>query len=192
MQFLDSAFPCRKSAKQLRFCKMNAKQNGGNGMGFFDFRKGKKGASLGSPVKGECVPIQEVADPTFADEVLGKGAALKPADGRVYAPVDGKISTLFPTGHAVGIVSSDGAEILIHVGLDTVQLKGRHFKVAVQADQQVKKGDLLLEADLEEIRAAGYDTVIPVILCNSDEFSDIKCKTEGSVEVGEEVISYRK
>lgn len=161
-------------------------------MGLFDFMKGKKGASLGSPVKGECVPIQEVADPTFADEVLGKGIAVKPLDGRVYAPMDGKISTLFPTGHAVGILTSDGAEILIHVGLDTVQLKGQYFQVAVQADQEVKKGELLLEADLDAIRAAGYDTVIPVIICNSDEFSDISCKTEGTVEVGEEVIILKK
>lgn len=161
-------------------------------MGLFDFMKGKKGISLGAPVKGECIPVREVADPTFADEILGKGMAIRPSDGRVYAPSDGKISTLFPTGHAVGITTPEGAELLIHVGLDTVQLKGQHFQALVQADQEVKKGDLLLEADLEAIKEAGYDTVIPIIICNSDEFSDIKCRTEGMTDVGEEVITYFK
>ena len=161
-------------------------------MGFFDFMKGKKGTSLGAPIKGECIPISEVADPTFAEEILGKGIAIKPADGKVFAPADGTISTLFPTGHAVGLTTPDGVEILVHVGLDTVQLKGEHFKVTVEADQEVKKGDLLLEADLEEIRKAGYDTVTPMIICNSDELTDIKCKTEGTADIGDEVITYVK
>ncbi len=161
-------------------------------MGLFDFMKGKKGTSLGAPIKGECIPISEVADPTFAEEILGKGIAIKPADGKVFAPADGTISTLFPTGHAVGLTTPDGVEILVHVGLDTVQLKGEHFKVTVEADQEVKKGDLLLEADLEEIRKAGYDTVTPMIICNSDELTDIKCKTEGTADIGDEVITYVK
>lgn len=160
-------------------------------MGLFNFMKGKKKAAISAPVKGVCIPIREVSDPTFADEILGKGMAIKPLDGKVYAPADGKISTLFPTGHAVGITASDGAEILVHVGLDTVSLKGQHFQAVVQADQEVKAGDLLLEADLEAISKAGYDTVIPIIICNSDEFSDIQCKTEGTVEAGEEVITYK-
>ena len=161
-------------------------------MGLFDFMKGKKELTLGAPVKGECIPIGEVADPTFADEILGKGMAIRPSDGRVYASADGKISTVFPTGHAVGLTTADGAELLIHVGLDTVQLKGKHFQALVQADQQVKKGDLLLEADLEAIRGEGYDTVIPMIICNSDEYSDIKCKTEGTADIGEQVMTYSK
>lgn len=161
-------------------------------MGLFDFMKGKKGTSLGAPIKGECIPISEVADPTFAEEILGKGIAIKPADGKVFAPADGTISTLFPTGHAVGLTTPDGVEILVHVGLDTVQLKGEHFKVTVEADQEVKKGDLLLEADLAEIRKAGYDTVTPMIICNSDELTDIKCKTEGTADIGDEVITYVK
>lgn len=157
-------------------------------MGLFDFMKSKKGVSLGAPVKGECIPISSVADPTFAEEILGKGIAVKPSDGKVYAPVDGVISTIFPTGHAIGITTSDGIELLIHVGLDTVQLKGQFFKILAEADQQVKKGDLLLEADVEEISKAGYDTVTPMIICNSSDFSKIECKTEGTVEAGEEVI----
>ena len=158
-------------------------------MGLFDFMKGKKGTVIAAPVKGECIPISEVADPTFAEEILGKGIAIKPADGKVYAPVDGVITTVFPTGHAVGMTTQDGVELLIHVGLDTVQLKGQFFKVIAQADQQVKKGDLLLEADIEEISKAGYDTVTPMIVCNSADFSKVECKTEGMVSAGDEVIT---
>lgn len=161
-------------------------------MGLFDFMKGKKGIVLTAPAKGECIPIGNVADPTFAEEILGKGIAIKPAEGRIYAPADGVISTVFPTGHAIGVTTHDGAEILIHVGLDTVQLKGQFFKIMVEADQEVKKGDILLEADIEEISKAGYDTVTPMIICNSSEFSKIECKTEGMVEAGDEVITCMK
>ena len=161
-------------------------------MGLFDFMKGKKDIIITAPVKGECIPISEVADPTFAEEILGKGIAIKPAEGKVYAPVDGTVNTVFPTGHAIGITTPEGVELLIHVGLDTVQLKGQFFKVLAKADQQVKKGDLLLEADVEEIGKAGYDTVTPMIICNSTDFSKIECKTEGMVNTGDEVITCAK
>lgn len=158
-------------------------------MGFFDFMKGKKPIVLAAPVKGECIPISEVNDPTFAEEILGKGMAIKPADGKFYAPADGTISTLFPTGHAVGLTTADGVEMLIHVGLDTVNLKGQFFDTKVEADQAVKKGDLLLEADIEEIKKAGYDTVTPVLICNSDTYSKIECKKDGMVNPGDEIIT---
>ena len=116
-------------------------------MGLFDFMK-KKGISLAAPVKGECIPVSEVADPTFAEEILGKGIAIKPSEGKFYAPADGVVSTVFPTGHAVGVTTPEGVEILIHVGLDTVQLKGQFFRTLVEENQQVSKGDLLLEADI--------------------------------------------
>lgn len=159
-------------------------------MGLFDFMKGKKDSVLAAPVKGECIPISEVADPTFAEEILGKGIAIKPTDGKFYAPADGVISTVFPTGHAVGMSTPDGAEILLHIGLDTVQLKGEHFKVLVKADQNVKKGDLLVEANIEAIKKAGYDTVTPMLICNSPDYSKIDCKKDGSVEAGDTVITY--
>lgn len=158
-------------------------------MGLFDFMKGKKGIVLTSPVKGECIPLSEVADPTFAEEILGKGIAVKPSEGKIFAPANGIITTVFPTGHAVGLTTPDGAEILIHVGLDTVQLKGQFFKILVEPDQQVKAGDALLEADISEISKAGYDTVTPMIICNSADFAKVECKTEGMVEAGEEVIT---
>jgi len=160
-------------------------------MGLFDFMK-KKGISLAAPVKGECIPVSEVADPTFAEEILGKGIAIKPSDGKIYAPADGVVSTVFPTGHAVGVTTPEGVEILINVGLDTVQLKGQFFRTLVEENQQVSKGDLLLEADISEIAGAGYDTVTPVIICNSSDFSEVKCMAGGQVNVGDEVITCAK
>ena len=151
-------------------------------MGIFDLKKRKKGTVISSPLKGECIPIKDVKDPTFAEEILGKGIAIIPAEGKVYAPADGVVSTVFPTGHAVGVTTPDGVEILIHVGMDTVELKGQFFKTVVEADH-------LLEADMEEISNAGYDTVTPMIICNSSDFSEITCKTEGMVEAGEEVMT---
>ncbi len=158
-------------------------------MGFFDFMKGKKPVVLSAPVKGKCIPISEVADPTFAEEILGKGMAIQPSDGKFYAPADGTISTLFPTGHAIGLTTTDGVEMLIHVGLDTVNLKGQFFNTKVEAEQTVKKGDLLLEADIDEISKAGYDTVTPVLICNSDAYSKIECKNEGTVNPGDDIIT---
>ena len=114
-------------------------------MGLFDiFKKKDDGIVLGAPMKGKCVSIREVPDPTFGEEILGKGIAIIPSDGRVYAPADGVVSTVFPTGHAVGVTTPDGAELLIHIGLDTVELKGEPFTIKVSADQNVKKGDLLI------------------------------------------------
>lgn len=158
-------------------------------MGLFDFMKGKKGIVLAAPVKGECIPISEVADPTFAEEILGKGMAIKPAGNQFFAPADGTITTVFPTGHAIGMTTQDGVEILMHVGLDTVQLKGQFFDTKVEANQSVKKGDLILEAEIEEISKAGYDTVMPMIICNSSDYSKIECKNSGTVEPGDDVIT---
>ena len=131
-------------------------------MGLFDFMKGKKENVIAAPVKGECIPISEVADPTFAEEILGKGMAIKPTEGKFYAPADGTISTLFPTGHAIGLTTSEGVELLIHVGIDTVEMKGDGFRSHVKEGQTVRKGDLLLTMDLEKIKAAGHPSIIMV------------------------------
>lgn len=139
------------------------------------------GVVIGAPVSGKLVSIKEVGDPTFSEEILGKGAAVIPSDGKVYAPADGVISTIFPTGHAAAVTTDSGAEILIHVGLDTVKLDGKHFTIHAVEGQPVKKGDLLLEADLEKIKEEGYDIITPVVVCNSDEFSEIKMTEPGEV-----------
>lgn len=141
-----------------------------------------------SPVAGNCVSIQSVPDPTFSEEILGKGVAVKPEEGKFYAPADGNISTVFPTLHAIGITTPQGVEILVHVGLDTVNLKGEHFTAHVQEGMTVKKGDLLLEADIEAIAAAGYNTITPILICNSGDFKEITVETEKMVKPGDTVL----
>lgn len=147
---------------------------------------------IGAPVAGKLVSIKEVSDPTFGDEILGKGAAIIPSDGRVYAPVDGKVATVFPTGHAIALVGSDGEEILIHVGLDTVKLNGKYFTIHVEEEQQIKKGELLLEADLDQIRAAGYDIITPIVVCNTDDFTQVQPETPGEVKQGDDILKLQK
>lgn len=162
-------------------------------MGLFDkFKKKDTAVLLGAHMKGKCVSIKEVPDPTFGEEILGKGIAIIPSDGRVYAPADGVISTVFPTGHAVGMTTPDGTELLIHIGLDTVELKGEPFEIRVQNEQNVKKGDLLIAADLEKIRAAGKDIITPMVICNSDAYSSIEAFTGKEVEPGDDVMKLNK
>lgn len=147
---------------------------------------------IGAPTEGKLVSIKEVSDPTFSEEVLGKGVAIIPADGKFYAPVDGTISTIFPTGHAAAITSSEGVEILIHIGLDTVKLEGKHFTIHAEEGQEIKKGELLLEADLDQIKAEGYDIITPVIICNSDEYSEIQMMEPGDVAQGDDILTLQK
>ena len=124
----------------------------------FDFfKKKEKGIEIGSPVKGKTVAISNVSDPTFGEEILGKGVAIIPAEGRIYAPADGTIEMLFDTMHAVSMTTSEGVELLIHIGLDTVALKGEHFTAYKGNGDSVKKGELLIEADLDAVKKAGYE-----------------------------------
>lgn len=150
------------------------------------------GIKVGAPIAGKLVSIKEVSDPTFSEEVLGKGVAIIPSDNRVYAPVDGTVATVFPTGHAAAITNDEGAEILIHVGLDTVKLNGEHFTIHAEEGQKVKKGDLLLEADLEQIKAAGYDIITPVIICNSDDFAEVQMEEARDVAQGDDILTLHK
>ena len=156
------------------------------------FKKKEDKIEVGSPVRGQAVPIREVSDPTFGDEILGKGGAVKPTDGRVYAPVDGEVSLLFDTLHALSLTVTGGAEILLHIGLDTVALKGEHFTAHVKTGDTVKKGDLLITADLEKIREAGYDTITPVVICNTDEFAAVEAVTGSDVGPGDTVLILTK
>ena len=161
----------------------------------FDFFKKKAKEHydvIGAPVKGEAVPSAEVNDPTFGEEMLGKGMAIKPTEGKVYAPFDGEVALVFDTKHAVSLVSEKGTEVLIHVGLDTVMLKGEHYTTHVEAGAAVKKGDLLLEFDMEAIKAAGYDTITPVVICNADDYKDVIRTTGKQVEPGDTVMELDK
>lgn len=155
-------------------------------LGFF---KGKtKGNVIGSPCNGKAVPITEVPDPTFSEKMLGDGFAVIPSEGKIYAPADGEVSMVFDTLHAVTMTTDQGVELLIHIGLDTVTLKGDPFKAHVTAGNHVKKGDLLMDADLEKIRAAGLNTITPVLVCNTDDYEKITLLKEGEVTPGEEII----
>ncbi|MFR5602410.1 MAG: PTS glucose transporter subunit IIA [Lachnospiraceae bacterium] len=161
-------------------------------MGLFDGLFKKKGNAMGAYMEGKCVKIQEVPDPTFGDEILGKGIAIIPTDGKVYAPADGEIAMVFDTKHAVSLITGDGAELLIHIGLETVSLNGEPFKAHVAAGDKVKKGDLLIEADLDMIQEKGCPIITPLVVCNSDDFSSIEGLTDKQVKVGDDVLVLNK
>lgn len=146
-------------------------------------RFGQK-ALIASPMNGQAIPLSEVPDPTFAAEVLGRGTAVKPADGNVLSPVTGTVSSVFDTRHAVGLTSDDGIEILVHVGVDTVVMGGEGFKAMVKDGQRVKQGDVLLICDLHTIEQAGHPTVTSVIVTNSGDFAEIAPVALGEVKAG--------
>lgn len=145
-----------------------------------------------SPVAGKAVSLQEVSDPVFQQEIVGKGIAVIPAGGRIVAPADGEVTVMFETGHALSITADSGAEILIHVGLDTVNLKGAHYTPRVKQGDKVKAGDLLLEFDREAIQAEGYDTITPVVICNHELFKGLKTETGKEVSELDVVIRLEK
>ena len=144
-----------------------------------------------SPLSGEVIPLSEVKDEVFSSEAMGKGCAVIPTEGKVYAPFDGTIVGLLESHHAVGLESKNGIEILIHVGMDTVKLNGKHFTCHVEEDQQVKKGQLLLEFDIEAIKKEGYEVTTPVVITNSDEFADVETEVTGRVNHGELLLNLR-
>ena len=129
---------------------------------------------LASPLKGRVIPLSEVPDETFASGVLGDGVGIQPAEGKVYAPFDCTVAAVFDTKHAIGLETSDGVELLIHIGMDTVKLNGEPFTVYVEAGETVKAGGLLVEFDMDKIKAAGLDTVTPVIVTNPGKYKSIK------------------
>ena len=160
-------------------------------MGLFDkLFQGNK-VEIASPVKGEIVPITQVPDETFSQEMVGKGVAIIPADGKFCAPADGELVALFPTGHAFCINSSDGAEILVHIGIDTVKLEGKYYTIHGKQGDTVKKGDLIVEVDIEGVKSAGYNVITPVIVSNYSNFSNLE-KKSGTVEAGDLVIALSK
>lgn len=148
----------------------------------------KVSEAIYSPITGEVKPLSEVNDPAFSEEIMGKGLAIQPSEGRVVSPVSGRVFSLSKSGHAIGLVSDNGAEMLIHIGIDTVKLKGLHFSPKVTAGTKVAVGDILMEFDLVEIEKAGYSTITPVIITNIQEYSTIK--PAGSSTVKEQELLY--
>ena len=169
-------------------------------MGLFDKFK-KKGqeapaeitfpATLGAAAKGTFVPMDQIPDPVFSQGVMGVCCGIDPEEGKVYAPIDGKISQVTDTMHAVGI-EAGGMEILIHVGVDTVDMNGKGFTNKVKMNQTVKKGDLLLTMDLDAIREAGHPTTVIMAVTNSDDFASVEAVGSGAVQAGDGVIKVSK
>lgn len=149
---------------------------------------GVKPETIISPLRGKVVPLTKIKDTLFATETVGKGIAIEPETGEVFSPVDGVVTTQFPTGHAIGITSNDGAEVLIYIGVDTVKLKGKYFTPHVKQGDKVKQGDLLIEFDMNKIKASGYQIATPVVITNKEEYLDIKATKNGSVQPKDELL----
>ena len=129
--------------------------------------------NLKSPLSGKALPLSDVPDKVFSSGAMGKGLAIDPEKGELIAPADGEITTIFPTGHAVGLTTKDGIEILMHIGMDTVELEGQGFETFVKQGDQVKAGDLLVRFDIEAIKAAGYSVITPIVITNTEHFADV-------------------
>ena len=147
------------------------------------------GLNIMSPLEGQFIELSEVNDATFSSGVMGSGIAVIPTKGQVVAPFDGQIDVFFNTHHAIGLRSVDGVELLIHVGLDTVNLEGKYFTPLKKQGDSVKAGDILLEFDIEGIQQAGYEVVTPIIVTNSQSFMDVIVKTKSDVTFSDEVLA---
>lgn len=138
--------------------------------------------TVNSPLRGNVLHLSDVNDPTFSEMILGKGAAISPKSSLVISPVCGSILSVAETNHAVMIRSDCGVEILIHIGIDTVELKGKHFRAFVSSGDRVNSGDPLIEFDAEAIKKAGYDITTPIVITNSDDYKEIKILTVAAME----------
>lgn len=156
------------------------------------FEKNAKTISLKAVEDGRTIPMDEVNDQTFAQELLGPGIAIVPSNGTVVSPINGTIATVMDTKHAVCIQGEDGLELIVHAGLDTVELNGKYYQTYKEIGDQVKAGDVLLEFDLEEITKAGYDVTTPIVITNLGDYKITKCLTGQQVKAGKEVIQLTK
>ncbi|WP_322905837.1 beta-glucoside-specific PTS transporter subunit IIABC [Paenibacillus campi] len=148
-----------------------------------------KATAVLSPLTGQVKSLRDVPDPAFAEEIMGKGVAIEPTEGRVVAPVNGTVFSVSKSGHAIGMVSEDGTELLIHIGIDTVKLKGKYFTPHARSGQHIQQGDLLMEFDVAAIRAEGYATITPVIVTNIDNYNGLTRSAEGNVQAGESLYT---
>jgi len=145
--------------------------------------------NLASPLSGQAKPLSECSDEAFSGEALGKGCVIIPADGQVFSPCDGEVHKLFPTNHALGLVTPDGVEVLIHIGMDTINLKGKYFTPHVKQGDKVTKGQRLITFDKAAIEAAGYKTETPVVITNTDDYLDVVVSAEETVQVGTNLLA---
>ena len=150
-----------------------------------------KDTVLSACLNGTVVPLAEVKDEAFASGALGDGIAIEPIDGELVAPADGEISSTFETHHAVGMTTADGAELLMHIGIDTVKLGGKHFTYLVNEGDKVKKGQPLIRFELEAIKAEGYPVTTPLIVCNTDDYAAVAAKASGTVKQGDALLELK-
>ena len=143
---------------------------------------------LGAHMNGQAVRLEDVEDPVFSEKILGDGMAVEPEEGKLFAPCDGRVEMVFDTKHAINMVSKEGVEILLHIGIDTVKLGGKYFEAHTESGQEVKKGDLLISFDMEAVRAEGYKLITPLIICNSSEYEAILPTGHGRVLAGSSLI----
>ena len=171
-------------------------------MGFFDFLKKPAAPAapaapafplvLAADAKGTVVPMEQIPDEVFAQGILGQCCGIDPTEGKVYAPIDGEITQAPDSGHALGIQGVGDVEVLIHVGVDTVEMKGDGFSPKVKVGDKIKKGDLLLEMDLGKIAAAGHPAVVITVITNTDDFAGVEVVASGTVEPGADLIKISK
>ena len=147
---------------------------------------------LGAHMNGQAVRLEDVEDSVFSEKILGDGMAVEPEEGKLFAPCDGRVELVFDTKHAINMVSKEGVEILLHIGIDTVKLEGKYFEAHTKSGQEVKKGDLLISFDMEAVRAEGYKLTTPLIICNSSEYEAILPAGHGRVLAGSSLIEIKK
>ena len=143
---------------------------------------------LVSPLDGELLPLSEVKDEVFSSGAMGEGVAIEPSQGVLHAPANGRVVMTFPTGHAIGMKTKDGAEILMHIGMDTVNLQGKGFETLVDKGDEVKAGDELVKFDIDEIHSAGYIVTTPIVVTNSKDYEKVSVVRQGEVKVGQEIL----
>jgi len=148
----------------------------------------KSSVVIGAHLSGTVVPVEKVEDEVFSQKILGDGVAIEPSDGKLFAPCDGRVEKIFDSKHAINIVSDNGCEILLHIGIDTVKLGGKYFTVRAKEGQKIKKGELLISFDTKSIRDNGYKLVTPMIICNSDEYENIEILHDGKIDAGTDLI----
>ena len=146
-------------------------------------------ATVYAPMTGTVKELSEIADEVFSSGMLGKGIAIEPTNGQVNSPVDGIVTTVFPTKHAIGVTSDEGVEILIHIGIDTVEMNGEGFESFVKQNERVKKGDLMIRVDLDKIKAAGLSSITPVVVTNSTTYKDISIVASNKVDKGQVLLT---
>ena len=143
---------------------------------------------LAAPVSGKVIPLEQVKDETFASGMLGQGVAIEPTDNIIYSPIEGTVETIFETKHAIGLKSADGLELLIHIGMDTVNLKGDGFKQLIEVGQKVQIGTPLMEVDFAKIKAAGYEIVTPMVITNAPEYLSLNIVSNEEAHHGDILV----